>query len=147
MPPPAGPGPTFAPPTSGTTMREACSRLAEHSIRVSLFIDPDPRQLDAAAAAGAPVVELHTGAYAEASAAERGAELHRIVQAARHGAGLGITVHAGHGLHYHNVQPVAAIRDIVELNIGHAIISRAVFHGLAAAVSEMKHLMLAARSA
>jgi pyridoxine 5-phosphate synthase len=128
-------------------VRDACAHLAARSIRVSLFIDPDPRQLDAAAAAGAPVVELHTGAYAEAGPAERGAELHRIREAARHGASLGLTVHAGHGLHYHNVQPIAAVREIVELNIGHAIISRAVFHGLAAAVSEMKHLMLAARNA
>ena len=128
-------------------VRDACAQLAERSMRVSLFIDPDPRQLDAAAAAGAPVVELHTGAYAEAGPGERGAELHRILQAARHGVSLGLTVNAGHGLHYHNVQPIAAIREIVELNIGHAIVSRAVFHGLAAAVSEMKHLMLAARSA
>jgi pyridoxine 5-phosphate synthase len=114
---------------------------------VSLFIDPDRRQLDAAAETGAPVVELHTGAYAEADGNERAAQLHRVREAARHAAGLGLTVHAGHGLHYHNVQPIAAIGEIVELNIGHAIVSRAVFHGLAAAVSEMKHLMLAARNA
>jgi pyridoxine 5-phosphate synthase len=128
-------------------VRDACSQLASQGIRASLFIDPDQHQLDAAARAGAPVVELHTGAYAEASGPERAEQLHRLQVAARHAAGLGITVHAGHGLHYHNVQPVASLPEIVELNIGHAIIARAVFHGLAAAVSEMKHLMLAARSA
>ena len=124
----------------------ACDDLAKRGIRVSLFIDPDERQVEAAARSGARVVELHTGAYAEAPVSERAPELHRIVSAARLAAGKGLTVHAGHGLHYHNVQPIAAIREIVELNIGHAIVSRAVFHGLAAAVSEMKHLMLAARS-
>ena len=128
-------------------VRKACSQLASQGIRASLFIDPDPRQLDAAARTGAPVVELHTGAYAEANGPERAEQLHRLKEAARHAAGLGLTVHAGHGLHYHNVQPVAALPEIVELNIGHAIIARAVFHGLAAAVSEMKHLMMAARSA
>ena len=92
-------------------------------------------------------MELHTGAYAEATGPECAEQLHRLKEAARHAAGLGLTVHAGHGLHYHNVQPVASLPEIVELNIGHAIIARAVFHGLAAAVSEMKHLMLAARSA
>jgi pyridoxine 5-phosphate synthase len=126
---------------------QACAQLASQGIRASLFIDPDPRQLDAAARVGAPVVELHTGAYAEANGPERAEQLHRLKQAARHAASLGLTVHAGHGLHYHNVQPVAALPEIVELNIGHAIIARAVFHGLAAAVSEMKHLMFAARSA
>lgn len=125
---------------------EACSVLAARGIRVSLFIDPDERQLAAAARTGARVVELHTGAYAQAQGGERAPELHRIRTAVRFAAGKGLTVHAGHGLHYHNVQPVAAIREIVELNIGHAIISRAVFHGLAAAVSEMKHLMMAARN-
>jgi pyridoxine 5-phosphate synthase len=125
----------------------ACARLKSLGMRVSLFIDPDRGQIDAAAGAGAPVVELHTGAYAQATGAERAAELHRLQQAARHAVAIGLTVHAGHGLHYHNVQPVAAIAEIVELNIGHAIIARAVFHGLASAVSEMKHLMQAARSA
>jgi len=126
---------------------EACARLKSQGMRTSLFIDPDRRQLDAAAQSGAPVVELHTGAYAQATGGERAAELHRVQEAARHAAALGLTVHAGHGLHFHNVQPVAAIPEIVELNIGHAIIAHAVFHGLAAAVNEMKHLMLAARSA
>jgi pyridoxine 5-phosphate synthase len=128
-------------------LRDAVARLAETGIRVSLFVDPDPRQLDAAVAVGAPVVELHTGAYADAAPVRRERELGRLRDVAQHGHRCGLTVHAGHGLHYHNVTPVAAIREIAELNIGHAIIARAVFHGLASAVSEMKHLMLAARAA
>jgi pyridoxine 5-phosphate synthase len=127
-------------------VRDACARLAADGIRVSLFIDPDPRQIEAAARCEASVVELHTGAYAEATPATQATELHRVREAARLAAGAGLTVHAGHGLHYHNVQPIAAIPEIVELNIGHSIVSRAVFHGLAAAVTEMKHLMLAART-
>jgi pyridoxine 5-phosphate synthase len=126
-------------------LRDCCAELGRHSIRVSLFIDPDPDQVDAAAAAGAPVVELHTGAYAEAEGERRAEELHRLAAAARHAVATGLVVNAGHGLHYHNVQPVAAIREIVELNIGHAIIARAVFTGLAGAVREMKRLMLEAR--
>jgi len=125
---------------------DACRRLTGGGIRVSLFIDPDPRQIEAASHCGAQVVELHTGAYAEATPATQAAELHRVREAARLAAAAGLTVHAGHGLHYHNVQPIAAVPQIVELNIGHSIISRAVFHGLAAAVTEMKHLMLAARA-
>lgn len=125
----------------------ACDTLAAEGIRVSLFIDPDNRQLDAAARAGAPVVELHTGAYAEASAAAREGELRRIVDAAAYGSKIGLTVHAGHGLHYENVKPVAAIPEIVELNIGHSIVARAVFDGFAKAVSEMKRLMTEARTA
>lgn len=124
---------------------ESVAELAAAGIRVSLFIDPEERQVDAARATGAPVIELHTGAYAEASGGKRARELQRLQQAARHAASLGLTVHAGHGLDYHNVQPVAAIPQIVELNIGHAIVGRALFSGLAAAVREMKSLMLAAR--
>jgi pyridoxine 5-phosphate synthase len=124
---------------------EAVAELAAAGIRVSLFIDPDDRQVVAARASGAPVIELHTGAYAEATGGDRARELQRLQQAARHGASLGLTVHAGHGLDYHNVQPVAAIAQIVELNIGHAIVGRALFQGLGAAVREMKSLMLAAR--
>ncbi|HUI59985.1 MAG TPA: pyridoxine 5'-phosphate synthase [Steroidobacteraceae bacterium] len=127
-------------------LRDATARLAAHGIRVSLFIDPDLRQIDAAAQIRAPAVELHTGAYADSKGARRGTELERLRTAARHAAGLGLKVHAGHGLHYHNVQPVAAIADIVELNIGHAVIARAVFDGLRVAVSEMKALMVAARA-
>lgn len=126
-------------------LRDAIARLAASGIRVSLFIDPDERQVDAARAAGAPVIELHTGAYAGGTAGERARELQRLQQAARHAASIGLTVHAGHGLDYHNVQPVAGIPQIVELNIGHAIVGRALFSGLAAAVREMKALMLAAR--
>lgn len=125
----------------------ACDRLATAGIRASLFIDPQFEQLDAAVAAGAPVVELHTGAYADADDDERIGELQRVVAAADYGHGLGLIVNAGHGLHYHNVAAIAEIPEIVELNIGHAIISRAVFDGLAMAVSEMKRLMIAARPA
>ena len=123
----------------------ACARLAEAGIRVSLFIDPDIAQLDASLVAGAPVVELHTGAYADASGDKQAKELKRIVDAARYGHELGLVVNAGHGLHYDNVAAVARIPEIVELNIGHSIIARAVFDGLAVAVSEMKRLMIEAR--
>jgi pyridoxine 5-phosphate synthase len=126
-------------------LRECCTALREAGSRVSLFIDPEPKQLEAAFEAGAPVVELHTGAYADSSGERQALELMRLVEAARFGSRIGLTVHAGHGLHYHNVQPVAAIAEIVELNIGHAIVARAVFDGLAAAVREMKSLMTAAR--
>ncbi|MDE2305796.1 MAG: pyridoxine 5'-phosphate synthase [Gammaproteobacteria bacterium] len=131
--------------TLGARIASACGELAGAGIRVSLFVDPEIAQLEAAVRAGAPVVELHTGAYAEASGAARARELDRLRAAARYAASLGLTVHAGHGLHYHNVAPVAAIGEIVELNIGHSIVARAVFDGLAAAVREMKALMLAAR--
>ncbi|WP_129647202.1 pyridoxine 5'-phosphate synthase [Peristeroidobacter agariperforans] len=128
------------------SLKKICSQLKEAGIRVSLFIDPEPTQLEAAVRVGAPVVELHTGAYAEALGEQRAKELNRIEVAARYAAKLGLTVHAGHGLHYHNVQPIAAIPEIVELNIGHAIVAHAVIHGLATAVSEMKRLMLQARA-
>jgi pyridoxine 5-phosphate synthase len=129
-----------------TRMREACGRLKAAGIRVAPFIDPDLDQIDACAEAGAPVVELHTGAYAEAQGARQAEELHRLVQASRHAASVGIEVHAGHGLHYHNVQSVAAIPEIVELNIGHSIIARAVMVGLSAAVADMKRLLRGARA-
>lgn len=125
----------------------ACGKLAGNGIRVSLFIDPEPRQLDAAVTVGAPVVELHTGAYADAASGEQDAELQRIVEAAAYGQRIGLTVHAGHGLHYENVKPVAEIPEIVELNIGHAIIARAIFDGFTSAVRDMKRLMTEARSA
>ena len=124
---------------------DACARLSDAGIRVSLFIDPEERQLDAAVACGAPVVELHTGAYAEAAGAHRAGELRRIERAAEYGDRIGLVINAGHGLNYDNVAEVAAIPQIVELNIGHAIVSRAVFDGLAVAVSEMKRLMTEAR--
>ena len=127
-------------------VRDACAELADSGIRVSLFIDPDRAQLDAAVAAGAPVVELHTGCYADTEGAAQQTELERIVDAAAYGHDLGLVINAGHGLHYRNVEAIARIPQIVELNIGHAIIARAVFDGLASAVSEMKRRMLAARA-
>lgn len=127
------------------SLKPLCARLADAGIRVSLFIDPDAAQLDAAVRVGAPVVELHTGAYADATGEQRARELKRVQDAARHAARIGLTVHAGHGLNYHNVQPIAAIREIVELNIGHAIVARAVIDGMRVAVSEMKRLMCEAR--
>jgi len=126
-------------------VREACARLGDAGIRVSLFIDPDERQLEAAVACGAPVVELHTGAYAEADGVARTAELQRVADAAAFGDRLDLVINAGHGLNYDNVGEIAAIPQIVELNIGHAIVSRAVFDGLAVAVAEMKRLMTEAR--
>ena len=127
-------------------IREACSQLAAAGIRVSLFIDADPGQIDAAAASGAPCIEIHTGHFADAAPglAQTG-ELARIVEAVRLGEQAGLTVHAGHGLHYHNVQMIAAISGIRELNIGHAIMARALFTGLESAVTEMKRLMREAR--
>ena len=127
-------------------IQDATAALTGQGIRVALFIDPDPPQIEAAARAGAPVVELHTGTYADASGSHQAVELQRLRAGAHLAASLGITVHAGHGLHYHNVQPVAAIPEIVELNIGHSIISRAVFDGLTVALREMKALMVTARA-
>jgi pyridoxine 5-phosphate synthase len=127
-------------------IRAAAAALGEAGIRVALFIDPERTQIEAAAASGAPAVELHTGAYAEATGAARATELERLHAGARLAARLGLEVHAGHGLDYHNVQPVAAIGEIVELNIGHAIVARALFSGLAAAVRDMKALIRSARA-
>lgn len=123
----------------------ACQRLAAIGSEVSLFIDADPQQIDAAVAAGAPAIELHTGAYADAEDPElQAAELQRIQQAVAYALQKGLIVNAGHGLHYHNVQAIAAIPGINELNIGHAIIARAVFTGLTEAVREMKAILLEA---
>lgn len=120
----------------------ACRDLGAAGIRVSLFIDPDRRQVDAALDAGAPVVELHTGAYAETTGSgERRRELERIRTAAEYAASRGLLVNAGHGLNYDNVGPIAAIARIRELNIGHAIVARAVFVGISQAVREMKSLI------
>jgi len=124
---------------------DACKALGASGIRVSLFIDPDASQVEAAKRAGAPVIELHTGAYAGAAGSRRAMEFERVRSAAQHAASLGLGVNAGHGLNYHNVQPIAAIREIVELNIGHSIVARAVFDGLSKAVRDMKELMRAAR--
>lgn len=127
-------------------VRAACAALAAAGIRVSLFIDAEPRQLDAARAAGAPVVEIHTGRFAEAEGAAAEPELARIRAGVEHGRALGLAVNAGHGLHYHNVQAVAAIPGVEELNIGHAIVAQSVFCGWENAVREIKRLMLAARA-
>ncbi len=125
------------------------SRLAEAGIRVSLFVEPEPAVMEAAARLGAPVVELHTGSYCEAAVAgdrERTAhELARIARAAAHGAGLGLEIHAGHGLTRDSVGPVAMLPEIRELNIGHALIADALFVGLAQAVRDMRAAMDAGR--
>jgi pyridoxine 5-phosphate synthase len=113
---------------------------------VSLFIDADPRQVAAAAATGAPCIEIHTGHYADAATTEqRQAELDRILESVGLAEDAGLRVHAGHGLHYHNVQVISSIPQIRELNIGHAIIARALFTGLGGAVADMKRLMREAR--
>jgi pyridoxine 5-phosphate synthase len=123
-------------------VRSACERCAEAGIRVSLFIDPDQKQVDAARRAGAPVVELHTGKYAESdSVPEHQRELERIRVAAQHAHAQGLQVNAGHGLHYHNVQDIVEIPNLVELNIGHAIIAESLFIGLEAAIRKMKALL------
>lgn len=122
-------------------VKNACERLGSAGIRVSLFIDPDIAQLDAALACGAPVVELHTGSYADADGADVEAELQRIVTAAEYGDSIGLQINAGHGLHYQNVQPIVRIPQLVELNIGHSIVSQALFVGLHKAVSDMLILM------
>ena len=131
--------------TQEARVRAACERLTEAGIRTSIFIDPDQDQLDAAVRVGAPVVELHTGTYADASGEAQAAELQRIEIAAAHASDAGLVVNAGHGLHYENVQAIARIPQIVELNIGHAIICRAVFSGISKAVSDMREAMLASR--
>ena len=124
-------------------MKEACERLASAGIEVSLFIDPDPAQIDATIRCGAPVIELHTGAYAEAETAkEQTDELKRIQEAASYAYQKGLIVNAGHGLHYHNVEQIAEIPELNELNIGHGIVARALFVGLKEAISEMKQTML-----
>ncbi|WP_308388697.1 pyridoxine 5'-phosphate synthase [Acidithiobacillus sp. AMEEHan] len=128
-------------------VQAACERLAGAGVRVSLFIDPDPRQIEAAAATGAPVIELHTGSYANAKErTEVRQQLDLLREAGRLAQSCGLQVNAGHGLDYTNVQAVAAIPEIAELNIGHAIVAHAIFHGLDSAVREMKRLMRQARS-
>lgn len=124
----------------------AVTQLSAAGILVSLFIDADREQIDAAAASGAPYIEIHTGAYADAEDdAARQREFDRIRNAAAYAAGKGLKVNAGHGLTYHNVQPIAALPEMHELNIGHSIIGRAVMSGLPAAVADMKTLMREAR--
>jgi pyridoxine 5-phosphate synthase len=127
-------------------IQKACQRLSRLGIKVSLFIDPDADQVRASKDCGADFIELHTGCYAEAqSKQEQDHELLRIIEAAQYADSLGLLVNAGHGLNYQNVQAIAAIPEIRELNIGHAIIAKAVFDGLAAAIKEMKDLMSKAR--
>lgn len=127
-------------------LRQAVTRLSAAGIQVSLFIDADERQIAAAADVGAPYIEIHAGAYADATdEAASAAEFARIRQGAEFATKLGLKVNAGHGLDYHNVKPVAALAQMQELNIGHAIISRAVIGGLADAVRDMKRLMREAR--
>lgn len=129
-------------------VRAACRQLAAAGSRVSLFIDPDDAQIRAAHEAGAPVIELHTGRYADAhDQREQQSEYERIVRGVELGASLGLKVNAGHGLHYTNVQQIAAIGGIVELNIGHAIVAHSIFVGWENAVREMKAIMVAARLA
>jgi pyridoxine 5-phosphate synthase len=125
-------------------LRETIRRLDEAGARVSLFIDPDAAALDAAKDLGVPAVELHTGRYAH-TWRESGAALDELRHAARHAADMGLFVHAGHGLTYRNVIPVAAIPEIEELNIGHSVVSRAVMAGMRTAVEEMLHLVRGAR--
>lgn len=128
-------------------MQDACQQLASVDIEVSLFIAPDYKQIDAAKTVGAPVVELHTGCYAEAKTlTERNLELVRIRQAANYANGLGLQVNAGHGLHFHNVVAICQIPEVVELNIGHSIIAQALFSGLAQSVRDLKNIMTTARA-
>lgn len=129
------------------TLIKAVERLKAIGSEVSLFIDPEPKQIEAALHVGAPVIELHTGAFAEAGLiVEQEHELQRIKKAAELAASLQLIVNAGHGLNYHNVKPIAAIEELHELNIGHAIIARALFCGLKEAVRHMRQLMLEARN-
>ncbi len=129
-----------------TKIAAACRRLAAAGCRVSLFIDADPTQIDAAVRCGAPVIEIHTGHYADAADPEaRAEELQRVIRAADHGRAAGLQVNAGHGLNYDNVMPIASLATIRELNIGHAIVAQAVFTGMESAVREMKRLMTTAR--
>ena len=127
-------------------MRDACQRLSEAGVRVSLFIDADRRQVEASKEVGAPCIEIHTGHFADAgNPSDRDAEFRKINQAICLGDDIGLQVNAGHGLHYHNVQAIAALPQVRELNIGHAIVARAVISGLGEAVREMKRLMVEAR--
>jgi pyridoxine 5-phosphate synthase len=127
-------------------VQAAVRQLQAEGIRVSLFIDADPEQIAASSEAGASVIELHTGRYADAEGNSQQQELERIRQSVAHGIRHGLKVNAGHGLHYTNVQAIAAIPEIAELNIGHAIVAQAVFDGWQKAVRDMKAIMVAARS-
>ncbi|SRR5579883_72196 len=127
-------------------IHEACKQLAAHDIEVSLFIDPDFKQIEAAVRCEAPVIEIHTGEYADAKTVEeRHHQLKRVMDATQFAHKAGLIVNAGHGLNYQNVQAIAQIPEINELNIGHGIIARSIFMGLENAVREMKRLMVEAR--
>ena len=127
-------------------IKEVCSELNTNNIKASLFIDPDNYQIEAALECGAPIIEIHTGHYADASsAAEMQKELQKISEACAYANSLGLQVNAGHGLTLENTKAIAEINSVVELNIGHSIISRALFVGLGAATSEMKQLIQEAR--
>lgn len=127
-------------------IRDACQRLQESGIRVSLFIDPDMQQIESAKEAGASTIEIHTGTYADApNATQVKNELNKIIQASEFAHGLGLRVNAGHGLSYQNTQPVAQIEVIEEFNIGHAIVAQALFCGLQQAVRDMKQILVQAR--
>ena len=127
-------------------LQAACDKLAESGIEVSLFIDPEEAQIDAAIKAGAPVVELHTGCYADAKTpTEQAGEFERIRLAAHYAYSAGLQVNAGHGLNYYNVEAICMIPELVELNIGHSIIAQALFSGLDKAVRNLKHIMRQAR--
>ena len=125
---------------------DACQRLSEANVRTSLFIDADKKQIEAAVQVNAPVIEIHTGHYADYHGDAQQQEFERIKEGVLYAKSLGLHVNAGHGLHYHNVQAIAALIDIEELNIGHAIIAQALFIGLPNAVKEMKTLMLEAKN-
>jgi pyridoxine 5-phosphate synthase len=127
-------------------IKDAVATLQERGIKVSLFIDPDQKQIEAAKAVGAHAIEIHTGAYCNTSGSARGNERTVVAQAATLAQSLGLEVHGGHGLNYENVIPIAAIAEMVELNIGHSIIARAVMVGIEQAVREMKELLKKARS-
>ena len=131
--------------THFAAVKAATLQLKAVGIRVSLFIDPEEKQIQAAKDAGASVVELHTGPYADLSGAEQAAEIERIKKAAQFGKSLGLRVNAGHGLNENNVLPIAAIAELSELNIGHAIVAEALFKGLEKAIADMKALMVKAR--
>ncbi len=125
---------------------QVCSTLAQADIRVSLFIDADPAQILAAVESGAPVIEIHTGHFADANTPQTvNKELEKVIHGVQLARDNGLVVNAGHGLHYHNVRKIAAIQEVSELNIGHAIIAEALMTGLASATKEMKRLMLEAR--
>lgn len=127
-------------------LKHYVDELVKAGIRVSLFIDPDKDQLDASKSLGAPVTELHTGAYCELAGAPQQEELERVKEASRYGASIGLEMHAGHGLSYDTVGPIAEIPELMELNIGHFLIGEAIFHGLETSILEMRRLMDEARA-